>query len=87
MISIHIYNTSVILKRQGLYYDGNTGIYYYYDEASKTYQFHSQVQICTNEATNMHLPATQMEERESGKVDKVTILQLIPHLVTHVRLL
>ncbi|XP_032676009.1 angiogenic factor with G patch and FHA domains 1 isoform X2 [Odontomachus brunneus] len=65
------YNTGYYYDtRQGLYYDGNTGTYYYYDEASKTYQFHSQVQICTNEATNIHLPATQKKERESGKVDK-----------------
>lgn len=69
-----IYSTNVILKRQGLYYNGNTGTYYYYDEASKTYQFHSQVQVCTNEATNMHLPVTQKrEERNAGKVDKVTV--------------
>ncbi|XP_014489188.1 PREDICTED: angiogenic factor with G patch and FHA domains 1 [Dinoponera quadriceps] len=66
------YNTGYYYDtRQGLYYDGNTGTYYYYDEASKTYQFHSQVQVCTNEATNTHHPVTQKrEEQSSGKVDK-----------------
>ncbi|XP_011150988.1 angiogenic factor with G patch and FHA domains 1 isoform X2 [Harpegnathos saltator] len=66
------YNTGYYYDtRQGLYYDGNTGTYYYYDEASKTYQFHSQVQACTNEATNIHLPVTQKkEEQNAGKVDK-----------------
>ena len=28
----------------GLYYDGNTGTYYYYDEKTKAFQFHSQVE-------------------------------------------
>ncbi|PSN55625.1 hypothetical protein C0J52_04032 [Blattella germanica] len=28
----------------GLYYDGNSGTYYYYDDKSKVFQFHSQVE-------------------------------------------
>ena len=28
-----------------LYYDPNTGIYYYFDEGTASYQFHSQVPL------------------------------------------
>lgn len=28
-----------------LYYDGNTGFYYYYDAESGRYQFHSKVEV------------------------------------------
>lgn len=60
----------ILFQKQGLYYDGNTGTYYYYDVASKTYKFHSQ--ICTNDASN--LPISQnKEEQKTGKTDKVAI--------------
>lgn len=73
LLIFNSYTNVIISKRQGLYYDGNTGTYYYYDEASKTYQYHSQIQACTNEATNMHFPVVQKKEEQSaGKVDKVT---------------
>lgn len=28
-----------------LYYDGNTGFYYYYDAESGRYQFHSKIEV------------------------------------------
>lgn len=30
-----------------LYYDANTGIYYYYDDSSGKYQFHSRIELST----------------------------------------
>lgn len=41
------YKTSIcvsfMLQEQGLYYDGNSGTYYYYDKEKNTFLFHSQV--------------------------------------------
>jgi len=60
----------MLFQRQGLYYDGNTGIYYYYDEPSKTYKFHSQ--ISTNDASNFPI-SQKREEQKIGKTYKVAI--------------
>lgn len=32
-------------QEQGLYYDGHNGIYYSFNESSKSFQFHSQVPL------------------------------------------
>lgn len=41
------YSRSVFALSQvsQLYYDGNTGFYYYYDAESGRYQFHSKVEV------------------------------------------
>lgn len=40
-----------------LYYDGNTGFYYYYDAESGRYQFHSKIEV----------PATVVEDQNVGE--------------------
>ena len=35
----------IFQKVNKLYYDPNSGIYYYFDERSSSYQFHSQVEL------------------------------------------
>lgn len=34
-----------MLQEQGLYYDGNSGTYYYYDKEKNSLLFHSQVVV------------------------------------------
>jgi len=52
-----------------LYYDGNSGTYYYYDDKSRAFQFHSQV-----EATHQTVPTSSVgvnyEEHESKRRNK-----------------
>lgn len=33
------------MKEYGLYYDGNTGCYYNYNQSKNSFEFHSQVEI------------------------------------------
>lgn len=33
------------LQEQSLYYDANTGIYFFYNPESKKYEFHSQIDV------------------------------------------
>lgn len=33
----------IYFQKSGLYYNGNTGTYYYYDKDSQSYKFHSQL--------------------------------------------
>lgn len=62
-----------MLQKQGLYYDGNTGTYYYYDEASKSYQFHSQAQVTANEAA-AHQSKKEQKIRKANKVEDLDYL-------------
>jgi len=52
-----------------LYYDGNSGTYYYYDDSSRAFQFHSQV-----EALHQTVPTSTVgvkyEEHESKQTNK-----------------
>ncbi|XP_076289060.1 angiogenic factor with G patch and FHA domains 1 isoform X2 [Lasioglossum baleicum] len=54
--------------KQGLYYDGNTGTYYYYNEANGTYQFHSQAQVSTSDATSQVQSKKEQKARKANKV-------------------
>ncbi|XP_014485844.1 PREDICTED: angiogenic factor with G patch and FHA domains 1-like isoform X2 [Dinoponera quadriceps] len=68
----YVYNSGYYFDtRYGLYYDGNTGICYYYDKVNNTYQLHSQVEVRTNEATNVSLPSMQKLE-DAGKVNEAS---------------
>lgn len=51
-----------------LYYENTTGTYYYYDEQSATYKFHSKVDLSCNleEAASTEIKNDE-DERESGK--------------------
>lgn len=51
-----------------LYYENMTGIYYYYDEPSATYKFHSKIDLSNNqEETVTKDDKDDQEERESGE--------------------
>lgn len=39
-----VFHIIFTFQELGLYYDGNSGTYYYYDDKSKAFQFHSQVE-------------------------------------------
>jgi hypothetical protein len=39
-----VFHIVFTFQELGLYYDGNSGTYYYYDDKSKAFQFHSQVE-------------------------------------------
>lgn len=39
-----VFHIALTFQELGLYYDGNSGTYYYYDDKSKAFQFHSQVE-------------------------------------------
>lgn len=51
-----------------LYYENTTGIYYYYDEQSATYKFHSRVDLSSNleEAATKEIN-NDKDEKESGE--------------------
>lgn len=50
-------------QTQGLYYDGNTGTYYCYNEQTKTYEFHSQ----TTQEQNVEEIENQNKEEKRKK--------------------
>jgi hypothetical protein len=58
-----------IFQELGLYYDGNSGTYYYYDDRSRAFQFHSQV-----EAAHQTVPTStagvKYEEHENRRRNK-----------------
>lgn len=58
-----------MFQKQGLYYDGNSGTYYYYDETSRTYQFHSQAQVAVNEASTDCQGKKEQKTRKANKVE------------------
>ncbi len=72
---------SLILMRffqeLGLYYDGRTGTYYYYDKERNTFHFHSQVEfptVVTTETTeteNSNVTTTLPKKRKDGLKKKV----------------
>ncbi|TSK71991.1 Angiogenic factor with G patch and FHA domains 1 [Bagarius yarrelli] len=43
-------NNMTDTENSQLYYDANTGIYYYYDDTSGKYQFHSRIELSTVQA-------------------------------------
>ncbi|CAG2060316.1 unnamed protein product, partial [Timema podura] len=62
----------------GLYYDGNSGSYYYYDDKSKTFQFHSQAKVAVQPSWRQ--PA---ETPKSQHVDETSNLQRLSQTTTY----
>lgn len=54
----------------GLYYDGNSGTYYYYDEQSNSYKFHSQAYSEKVDEQNKELKENYAK-RKSKKLKRV----------------
>lgn len=54
-----------MFQELGLYYDGNTGQYLVYNDETKSYDFHSQAAVTTNETSK-------------GKRKKPPIEQVMP---------
>ncbi|XP_020624844.1 angiogenic factor with G patch and FHA domains 1-like [Orbicella faveolata] len=50
-----------------LHYENTTGIYYYYDEPSATYKFHSKIDLSNNQEKTVNDDKNDQEERESGE--------------------
>lgn len=51
-----------------LYYENTTGTYYYYDEPSATYKFHSKIDISNNQEVTVNKDdEVDKEEKESCK--------------------
>lgn len=53
-----------------MYYDANTGIYYYYDAESGRYQFHSRIEMPAQTAAESYQDGNTAEKR-SWKLKKV----------------
>nr|CAD7455601.1 unnamed protein product [Timema tahoe] len=64
-------------RELGLYYDGNSGSYYYYDDKSKTFQFHSQAKVAVQPSWRQ--PA---ETPKSQHVDETSNLQRLSQSTT-----
>lgn len=50
-----------------MYYENTTGIYYYYDEPSATYKFHSKIDLSKNSEKTVSGDENDSEERENGE--------------------
>ena len=50
-----------------MYYENTTGIYYYYDEPSATYKFHSKIDLSKNSEKTVSGDENDLEERENGE--------------------
>lgn len=47
-------SVSALPQMSQLYYDGNTGFYYYYDAESGRYQFHSKIEVASAAAEDQN---------------------------------
>lgn len=57
----------IFFQNSRLYYENTTGIYYYYDEPSATYKFHSKIDLSNNPEKADNADKNDPEERESGE--------------------
>jgi len=57
----------LIFQSSHLYYENTTGIYYYYDEPSATYKFHSKIDLSNDQKKKVSNDKNDLEERESGE--------------------
>lgn len=57
----------LIFQNSRLYYENTTGIYYYYDEPSATYKFHSKIDLSNNQEETVKKDKNDLEEQESGE--------------------
>lgn len=63
-----IFFKNYFLQNSRLYYENTTGVYYYYDEHSATYKFHSKVDLTTSKQETVCKDDTNgQEEKESGE--------------------
>lgn len=60
-----------------MYYNNQTGTYYFYDEASKSYKFHSQVEVLPEENTNEQKADEQDKPPKKKKKFKPTKRRVI----------
>ena len=57
----------IFFQNSHLYYENTTGIYYYYDEPSGTYKFHSKIDLPNNPEKTVNDDKNDPEERENGE--------------------
>jgi len=53
-----------------LYYDANTGIYYYYDAESGRYQFHSRIEVPAAQGGEELCQENNQVEKKGKKIKK-----------------
>lgn len=53
-----------------MYYDANTGIYYYYDAESGRYQFHSRIEVPAVQTATELCPDKHTAEKKGRKFKK-----------------
>lgn len=53
-----------------MYYDANTGIYYYYDAESGRYQFHSRIEMSASQPVDEPYQDTNIGEKKGRKLKK-----------------
>jgi hypothetical protein len=71
----YYFNILYTFQELGLYYDGNSGTYYYYDHKCKAFQFHSQVEASHSTVPSSTCGVTctggvKLEEPESKRGNK-----------------
>lgn len=71
---VTVFHIVFTFQELGLYYDGNSGTYYYYDDKSKAFQFHSQVEGIHRTPASSHdvtcTSGVKYEEQESKRRSK-----------------
>lgn len=67
----HICNSLLYFPQVSqLYYDANTGIYYYYDAESGRYQFHSKIEVPAAQASAETCQENNAADKKGRKVKK-----------------
>lgn len=63
---------SLFPQSSQLYYDANTGMYYYYDPESGKYQFHSRIEVPTAHPEVEQTPQRKTKDWKNRKAVKNT---------------
>lgn len=71
-----------VLQERGLYYDGHNGTYYYFDELTKSFQFHSQV---TQQSITSPIEESNRKRKQDSPVELAKVSTSHPHGATAVK--